>query len=66
MNFHKNRGNIKYKGVSKGSGKNYRARIKIDGKELRLGTFSDPIDAARAYDRAAKEFFGEFARLNGV
>ena len=29
-----------------------------------LGLFTDPIEAARAYDRAAIERYGEFARLN--
>ena len=29
-----------------------------------LGVFSDEIDAAKAYDRKAREIFGDFARLN--
>lgn len=40
------------------------ARIVVDGKKLYLGQFSDPEDAARAYDAAADQHFGEFARLN--
>lgn len=33
-------------------------------KQIRLGLFTDPIEAAKAYDRAAREHFGEFASLN--
>jgi hypothetical protein len=42
----------------------WRARIKIDGKETYLGRFLDEVDAAYAYDEAAREHFGEHAWLN--
>ena len=42
----------------------WRADIKANGKQKCLGYFDDPEVAARAYDRAALEVFGEFARPN--
>lgn len=42
------------------------ARIKADGKYLRLGRFNDEAEAALAYNAAAILHFGEFARLNEV
>ena len=47
-------------------GVSYRAQIKVDGNLIRLGRFKDPIAAARAYNAAALEHFGEFAWLNPV
>jgi hypothetical protein len=33
-------------------------------KKTFLGQFSDPIEAAKAYDNAAKKYYGEFAKTN--
>lgn len=54
-----------YKGVSwyKRRGK-WEARVQIEGKRRQLGYFDDPIEAAKAYDRAALQLHGEFAVLN--
>lgn len=54
-----------FKGVFKCSnGPNYSSMIHINGSRLYLGTFKDPREAALAYDAAAREHHGEFARLN--
>lgn len=40
------------------------ASISVDGRQKYLGAFSSAEVAARAYDDAAIDAFGEFARLN--
>lgn len=56
-----------YKGVSwdKRRGK-WRVHIDSDGVQYDLGRFEGKVEAARAYNRAALKYHGEFARLNPV
>jgi hypothetical protein len=56
-----------YRGVTwrKARGR-WRAEIRIDGKLIELGSFNDPMEAAKAYNEAALKYFGEFAVLNPV
>jgi hypothetical protein len=57
----------KYKGVSWRKDRNkWRSYITIDNKYLNLGHFNNEIDAAIAYNNAAKKYFGKFANLNNV
>ncbi|MFH0808853.1 MAG: AP2/ERF family transcription factor [Pseudomonadota bacterium] len=40
------------------------ARIGVDGRRISLGCFGEEIEAARAYDWAAKQIWGEYAATN--
>ncbi len=65
QNRKKGYGTSKYKGVLlPPKYKSYKARITADGKIIELGYHKNEIDAAKAYDRAAIEYFGEFANTN--
>jgi transposase len=55
----------RFKGVYwESATKRWRACIHTDKKKRYLGRFRDEIAAAEAYDEAARELFGEHARLN--
>lgn len=56
-----------YKGVSKLNDCNrWVAKIAIAGKRIYLGIFDSEIKAAKAYDVAAIEHFGQFALTNFI
>lgn len=52
-----------FRGVYR-KGDRWQAQLRVDGKMRSLGCFNDPAEAARAWDLAAAEVHGEYARLN--
>lgn len=68
--YRRNRGNpptSQYKGVTRRPGRIKRpweAQIGCNGERIKLGMFATEIEAAEAYDEAARRLFGEFARTN--
>ncbi len=42
------------------------AKIRVNGRLKHLGCFNIEIDAAKAYNEAALEYFGEFANINKI
>ena len=57
-------GKSKYKGVSFHDSGLFRARIWKDKKEILIGYFKEEVDAARAYDKAAINLYGDKAKRN--
>ena len=56
-----------YKGVSWHKGaKRWRVTIKLEKKQKSLGYYHDLKKAAIAYNKGAKQYFGEFARINTI
>ena len=46
--------------------KNWRARVMINRKYVHIGNFKVESEAAEAYNKKAKELFGEYAYLNEI
>jgi len=60
-----NSSSSKYKGVSwRKKTRKWEVLITFERKRIFLGCFRSEIDAAKAYDRAAIKYHGEFASLN--
>ena len=56
-----------YRGVRKVTNSpNWYAQVRVDNRDIYLGTFTTPEAAAQAYNEAAKRHHGEFANLNNV
>ena len=51
-----------FKGVSRGRGIPWRARIVFNGEEHHLGSFQTETDAAKAREQAEITFYGDFRR----
>lgn len=61
----RNHGSSRFKGVSYvQSLKRWRASIKVDGKSISIGVFESELEAADAYNKAAREHFGDMAYQN--
>lgn len=55
-----------YKGIYPIGHEKWGAKIGINRKTIHLGSFKTKTEAAISYNKAAKKYFGEFARLNPV
>lgn len=56
----------RFKGVCRTRSGKWQAQIKVDLKSVYLGMFDDELEAAKAYNEAARKAYGEYAYLNPV
>ena len=63
-NIPKKKSKSGYRGVYQSKVKNWEAMITVKQRAIYLGTFKNKIDAALAYDDAARKYFKDFARPN--
>lgn len=60
-------GTSKYKGVSyHRQSKKWRSCITVNRKMISLGLYKSETEAAEAYNKAAMEYYGDFAVLNQI
>jgi HNH endonuclease len=55
-----------FKGVCKTVSGKWRSYIAPDRKQIHLGIYTDEIEAAKAYNKAALKYFGKYALLNDI
>jgi len=61
----KTKSRSKYKGLEWDKiQRKYKARIQLNNRKIYLGSFNSEIDAAKAYDKAARKYHGDFATPN--
>lgn len=54
-----------YKGITRTRNKTkWQVQLQVDGNKMHFGNFISPIEAAKAYDKAARKYHGEFANVN--